>query len=104
MTSTISTGQLLGGATAEPPGRSGDVRALKRHRPSAFAATRLFSAGSGTLLVLIWSSGYLVGKIGRHEVPPFALLWWRFMVAAVATQFAAIYPGLDMGASQGLRH
>jgi drug/metabolite transporter (DMT)-like permease len=83
MTSMISAERPLGGVAAEPRGRSGDVPALERHRPSASAATRLFSAGSGALLVLSWTSSYLVGKIGQQEVPPFALLWWRFMVATV---------------------
>jgi drug/metabolite transporter (DMT)-like permease len=37
--------------------------------------------GPPILFVAIWSSGYIVGDIGTSAVPPFTLLWWRFLIA-----------------------
>jgi drug/metabolite transporter (DMT)-like permease len=48
------------------------------------------SFASAVFFVLIWSSGYLVGKIGMREVAPFTLLWWRFLLAIAVLAIVAI--------------
>lgn len=43
----------------------------------ARAATGVLPAA----FVVVWSTGYLAAAVGAHSGPPFALLFWRFLLA-----------------------
>jgi drug/metabolite transporter (DMT)-like permease len=48
---------------------------------------------TGTVFVLVWSSGYLAGTIGTRAVPTLALVAWRFLVALVLLSIFAVATG-----------
>jgi drug/metabolite transporter (DMT)-like permease len=58
-----------------------DERRAERQRRVRAAAG---AVGLGTVFVLIWSSGYLVGTIGTRSGATLGLVAWRFLVALVA--------------------
>ncbi|WP_433275039.1 DMT family transporter [Pseudonocardia xinjiangensis] len=69
---------------------SAEVRKSRAGRLRASGKALLFGALPGALFIVIWSSGYLVGKIGMREMPALTLLWWRFLVAAVVMGVVAL--------------
>ena len=71
-------------------GCSSAVRDSAAGRLPARVKALLLAAIPGALFIAIWSSGYLVGKIGMREMPALTLLWWRFLVAAVVMGAVAI--------------
>lgn len=44
----------------------------------------------GVLFVLVWSGGYLAGALGTRDMPPFALLTWRFAIAGLLLVIIAV--------------
>jgi drug/metabolite transporter (DMT)-like permease len=45
----------------------------------------------GTVFVLLWSSGYLVGSLATQVIAPLAVTLWRFVVAALVLAAAAAW-------------
>ncbi|GAA3076617.1 DMT family transporter [Pseudonocardia yunnanensis] len=87
-----STGARAGSADVSAGHRecASDVRDSAAGRLLAKVKALLLAALPGALFIAIWSSGYLVGKIGMREMSPLTLLWWRFLVAAVVMGAVAI--------------
>jgi drug/metabolite transporter (DMT)-like permease len=47
----------------------------------------------GSVFVLLWSSGYIVGSLATQVIAPLAVTLWRFVVAALVLAAAAAWRG-----------
>ncbi|HEY3682744.1 MAG TPA: EamA family transporter [Streptosporangiaceae bacterium] len=71
--------------TTDLPGTRTDTRPHPRSTGSALA-----KAATSGAFVALWTSGYIVGTFGTRAMPPLALNFWRFTLAAALLALVAV--------------